>query len=147
MLGTTHTLKRQHGDARLMIEQLLDRSGRAPRAGDAEALALQMAKLVSLLRLHFVQEDCTLYGPLLDSSDPDVARVARDYFEDLHGLADKLDLFAYRWCDAAAIGAGFGRFRHELQMICDALSRRIALEEAYLYPLLERITAEERRAA
>ena len=147
MARTTHILKRQHGAATAMIEQLLDRSGRAPRDGDSEAMALQLTKLVSLLRLHFMQEDCTLYGPLLDSSDTDAARVARDYFEELHGLADTLDLFAYRWCDAAAIAAGIGRFRHELQMLCDALLRRIALEEAYLYPLLERRSAEARRAA
>ena len=144
MHANVRTLRGQHGDATSMIERLTE-GARCYRGGnDAKLLAVQIGKLARLLRLHFAQEDCTLYAPLLASLDREVARVASDYFEDFHGLAERLDLFAIRWCSADAIAGRFGLFREELTAISDALARRIMLEEAYLYPLLE---AEVRKAA
>ena len=137
----TDRLTEQHNAASAMIERLLKLSETCDSHDQAYILALQVAKLASLLRVHFAQEDCTLYATLFDCGDPEVSRIALDYFQDLGGLAEKLEMFAFRWCTADAISRGFDRFRPELVELCAELARRIALENAYLYPLAENVLA------
>jgi hypothetical protein len=139
-LQTDH-LREQHEAGAAMIDRLLKLSETCTDYDQAYCLALQVAKLASLLRVHFAQEDCTLYATLFDCGDPEVSRIALDYLQDLGGLAEKLEMFAFRWCSADAINAGFSRFRPELVELCAQLARRIALENAYLYPLAETVLA------
>ena len=133
----TDVLRDQHQAATAMIERLLKLSESCANHDQAYCLALQVAKLASLLRVHFAQEDCTLYACLFDCGDPEVSRIALDYLQDFGGIAQTLELFAFRWCSPDTIRAGFNSFRPELVELCAQLSRRIALENAYLYPLAE----------
>ena len=139
----TDRLRDQHQSAAGMIERLLKLSEACASHDQAYCLALQVAKLASLLRVHFAQEDCTLYATLFDSGDSEISGIALDYFQELGGLAEKLEMFAFRWCSADTIRAGFNRFRPELSDLCAQLSRRMALENAYLYPLAETVTARK----
>jgi hypothetical protein len=137
----TDRLRDQHQSATAMIERLLKLSETCDSYDQAYCLALQVAKLASLLRVHFAQEDCVLYATLFDCGDPEVSRIALDYFQELGGLAEKLEMFAFRWCSADTIRAGFASFQPDLAELCTQLSRRIALENAYLYPLAESVLA------
>jgi len=142
----TRQLDEQHHAASAIIERLLKLSESCDTPNDAYCLALQVAKLASLLRAHFAEEDCTLYATLFDCGDPEVSRVALDYFQELGGLAEKMEIFSFRWCSATAISRGFDKFRPELVDLCTALARRIDLENAYLYPLAESVLAGRRAA-
>lgn len=137
----TDRLREQHAAATAMIDRLLKLSENCGSYDQAYCLALQVAKLASLLRVHFAQEDCTLYATLFDCGDPEVSRIVLDYFQDLGGIAEKLEMFAFRWCSPDTIRAGFKSFRPELIELCAQLTRRIALENAYLYPLAETVLA------
>jgi hypothetical protein len=139
----TDRLREQHQAASAMIDRLLKQADTCGSEDRAYCLALQVAKMASLLRVHFAQEDCTLYATLFECGDPEVSRIALDYFQELGGLAEKLEMFAFRWCSAAAINTGFDRFRPELVELCGQLSRRIALENAYLYPLADSVLARK----
>ena len=129
-----------------MIDRLVKLSETCDSYDQAYCQALQVAKLASLLRVHFAQEDCTLYATLFDCGDPEVSRIALDYFQDLGGIAERLEMFAFRWCSPDTIRAGFESFRPELVEICAQLSRRIALENAYLYPLAESVLQRKQAA-
>jgi hemerythrin-like domain-containing protein len=144
-LHTDH-LAEQHHAASAIIERLLKQSEACGSLDQAYCLALQVAKLASLLRLHFAEEDCTLYATLFDCGDPEVSRIALDYFQELGGLAEKLEMFAFRWCSANSISRGFDRFRPELVDLSTELARRIELENAYLYPLAESVLAKRMAA-
>ena len=137
----TGRLREQHQSATAMIERLLKLSDTCDSRDQAYCLALQVAKLASLLRVHFAQKDCALYATLFDCGDPEISRLALDYFQDLGGLAEKLEMFAFRWCSADTICAGYRSFCPELVDLCGQLSRRMALEDAYLYPLAENVLA------
>lgn len=129
-----------------MIDRLLNLARNCEGHDQAYCLALQVAKLASLLRTHFAQEDCALYAALFDCGDSEVSRIALDYFQELGGLAERLEMFAFRWCSADTIRAGFQAFRPELTELCGQLQRRIALENAYLYPLAESVLARRMAA-
>ena len=96
------------------------------------------SRLSSLLVAHLKAEDWVLYPPLLESSDPDVARVARNFVDEMGGLAAAYNIFMERW-DALSIQADWTHYQKEARAISQALGNRIVRENRELYPLVERI--------
>lgn len=94
-------------------------------------------RLSSLLIAHLKAEDWVLYPPLLESSDPDIAHTARQFVDEMGGLAATYSIFMERW-DALSIQADWARYQTEAQAISQALGNRIVRENRDLYPLLER---------
>ena len=95
-------------------------------------------RLSSLLIAHLKAEDWVLYPPLLQSDDLQVAGVARQFVDEMGGLAQAFTVFVERW-DALSIEADWPRYQREARGIVDALSSRIVRENRDLYPLLDRI--------
>jgi hypothetical protein len=96
------------------------------------------SRLSSLLVAHLKAEDWVLYPPLLESPDPDVARVARNFVDEMGGLAAAYNIFMERW-DALSIQADWTHYQKEARAISQALGNRIVRENRELYPLVERI--------
>ena len=94
-------------------------------------------KLSSLLIAHLKAEDWVLYPPLLESSDPEIARTARRFVDEMGGLADAYSIFMERW-DALSIQADWTHYQKEARAISVALGNRIIRENRELYPLVER---------
>jgi hypothetical protein len=94
-------------------------------------------RLSSLLIAHLKAEDWVLYPPLLESKDAEVARVARQFVDEMGGLAAAYNIFMERW-DALAIQADWVNYRKEAFAISKALASRIAREDEELLPLVER---------
>ena len=95
-------------------------------------------KLSGLLIAHLKAEDWVLYPPLLSSADPKVAETARDFVDEMGGLAQAFTVYVERW-DALSIESNWPRYQQESRGIIDALTKRIIRENQELYPLLERI--------
>lgn len=95
-------------------------------------------KLSGLLIAHLKAEDWVLYPPLLSSSDPQVAATAKQFIDEMGGLADAYTQFTQRW-DALSIESDWAGYRAAARAIIGALTNRIIRENRELYPLLERI--------
>jgi hemerythrin-like domain-containing protein len=95
------------------------------------------SRLSSLLVAHLKAEDWVLYPPLLESPDPEVARVARNFVDEMGGLAAAYNIFMERW-DALSIQADWTHYQKEARAISQALGNRIVRENRDLYPLVER---------
>lgn len=95
-------------------------------------------RLSSLLIAHLKAEDWVLYPPLLESDDPHIAGTARQFVDEMGGLAQAFTVFVERW-DALSIEADWPRYQQEARGIVAALTTRIARENRELYPLLDRI--------
>lgn len=94
-------------------------------------------RLSSLLISHLKAEDWVLYPPLLESKDPEIARVARNFVDEMGGLAAAYNIFMERW-DALGIQADWATYRKEARDVAQALGNRIARENRELLPLVER---------
>jgi hypothetical protein len=94
-------------------------------------------RLSSLLVAHLKAEDWVLYPPLLESSDPDIARIARNFVDEMGGLAASYSLFMEKW-DALSIEADWTHYRKGARAILEALGNRIVRENRELLPLVER---------
>lgn len=97
-------------------------------------------RLTSLIIAHLKSEDWVLYPPLLASADPEVAEIARQFVEEMGGLAQAFHDFMAAW-DALKIDANWPDYCRECGGILDALQNRLAREDHELLPLLERVSA------
>ena len=114
-------------------QSLLDRDAPPP---SVELFAVR-SRLSGLLIAHLKAEDWVLYPPLLDSPDPEIARVARNFVEEMGGLSAAYSAFMEKW-DALSIQADWGSYRQEAGGVAEALGNRIVRENRELLPLVER---------
>jgi hypothetical protein len=141
-------LRKQHDDALAMADRLMDLIDGHEPGGGAVAILMQLNRLIGLLRIHLAQEDVDLYPGLIASTDPNVARTAKAYVEDMGGLAAELEIFARHWSCSASIDSGMGEFREGVNALMLALAVRIERENLFLYPMAEAEPAgQSRRAA
>ena len=146
-MNATDNLRRQHDAALAMSDRLFDLIDSHDDGRDTNAIALQLNKLVGLLRIHLAQEDVQLYPELIVSPDQDVARLARSYAKEMGGLAIELEIFAQHWSCSASIVGNFEEFREEANALLLKLAVRIERENRYLYPLADAAMALKRKAA
>ena len=95
-------------------------------------------KLSGVLIAHLKAEDWVLYPPLLACNDPEIAATAKQFVEEMGGLAQAYSVFNERW-DALTIDSDWDGYRKAAGGIIDALTNRIIRENRDLYPLLERV--------
>ena len=109
-----------------------------PSAPPVIALFDLRRELMSTLLAHLKLEDWALYPQLIDSREPEVARVGRAFQEEMGGLAPAFLAYANTW-NADSIGADWARYCQETNAILDALMDRLTRENRELLPLLERL--------
>ena len=131
-------LRDQHDAAMCMAERLLGMVDDYRGPADALPIALQVGRLVGLLRVHLAQEDVQLYPKLIASGDREIAKLALAYVAEMGGLANELELFARHWSSSAVIAAGFADFAEAARDLVLQLAFRIERENRHLYPLAER---------
>lgn len=95
-------------------------------------------KLSSVLIAHLKAEDWVLYPPLLSCNDPEVAATAKQFVDEMGGLAQAYMVFNERW-DALSIESDWTGYRKAAGGIIEALTNRIVRENRDLYPLLEKV--------
>lgn len=144
-MGRTATLRRQHDAAVDLVGQIIERSNGSATLDNAYRIGLLLAKLTGLLRIHFAQEDHSLYPSLLAS--PASALTARHFMDEMGDLAATFEAFAKRWTSSTAIAADFAGFRRESGAVFAALADRVRRENEELYPLAEANEPVLRRTA
>jgi hypothetical protein len=95
-------------------------------------------KLSSVLIAHLKAEDWVLYPPLLTCDDPNIAATAKQFVDEMGGLAQAYSVFNERW-DALSIESNWAGYREHAGGIIEALTNRIIRENRDLYPLLEKV--------
>jgi len=130
-------LRSEHAELVKIVKEL-----EALISGDAPPPTLALfdvrRRLSSVLIAHLKAEDWVLYPPLLSSADTKVAETARQFVDEMGGLAQAFTVYVERW-DALSIESDWTRYQRESRGIIEALINRITRENQELYPLLERI--------
>ena len=140
-MTSTHWLRSQHEAAIAMIDRLLSQLNQYKPRDDAFPIALQLAKLTQLMRVHFAQEDYTLYPLLIASSDPDVADAARAFQRESGELWAQFEAFVRHWSTSSAMTLNFDQFKVEGAAICGAIEDRCKRENELLFPLADALSA------
>jgi Hemerythrin HHE cation binding domain. len=105
----------------------------------AEAIHRQLSAMSSAIKLHLAAEDRMLYPALMKAADPAIARIGRQFQEEMGGLAGAYLAFAARWNLGGKIAADPQGFRDDANGVFKALHLRVQRENRELYPLVERL--------
>jgi hypothetical protein len=140
-------LRRQHEAALDMAQRLLELIDGYKAGNPAYPILMQLNRLYGVLRIHLFLEDVELYPALTASPDPEVARTAQVYTEEMGSLALELECFARHWSCSASISGNFAEFRRAAQGLMLALAVRIERENQLLFPLAEAESGPRRDAA
>lgn len=116
------------------LQAMIDRDAPAPSV----ELFNVRRKLSSLLIAHLKAEDWLLYPPLLTCEHAEIRATAKQFVDEMGGLAQAYSLFNERW-DALSIESDWGGYRKAAGAIIEALTNRIIRENRDLYPLLEKV--------
>lgn len=136
-MTNTHLLRSQHRDAVVMIDRLFSQLTNYSGPTDAYGIALQLARLTQLMRVHFAQEDYTLYPALIASADLEIAEAAKAFQRESGELWGQFEAFVRHWSTSTSIAANFDQFRSEGIAICHAIEDRCRRENDLLFPLAE----------
>lgn len=136
----TENLRRQHDSALRIAGEITTEANKLaaePCRRHAVIVTLQLAKLTGLLKIHFAQEDRSLYPSLMASSRSGVAEVARNFVEEMGQIGPLYEAFAAKWSNADRLVTEPGLFKSECASIFGALAGRIERETNELYPLAD----------
>ena len=149
-MPTTH-LQRQHDTALRLAEDILaDARALVAVHGDrgrAQRIALTLSQLTGLLKIHFAQEDGSLYPKLFASRRAETAEVAQRFFQEMGQIGPNYLAFVSRWATVDALLAEPRAFMVESQAMFRKLIERIRRENLILYPLADAELGRTRRAA
>lgn len=144
-MSRTANLRRQHEAAVDLVQEIIDKSARIDTPDEGYRLSVLLAKLTGLLRIHFVQEDRTLYPYMIECSNAAASETAQTFLTEMGGLSDVFDRYSQRWTASGAIFGDPDGFRQQSKLVFDALARRIERENDILYPLADAIAPHEVR--
>ena len=140
-MATIQTLREEHALLMRIVGDLADIIARPTPPSSVELFAVRR-RLNATLIGHLKAEDWILYPMLLASDDPTTAATARQFMDEMGGLAAAFLAYADKW-SASAIESDWAGYCAESHGIIEALTQRITRENRELYPLAER----DKRAA
>lgn len=104
---------------------------------DPTAARRLLARFRGLLLVHAAMENDALYPSLLEHRDANVRARARALFDEVGTIYDGVREHGERWSTPERIQAGAALFVQETVALLKTLGKRMARENAELYPLAD----------
>lgn len=136
----TASLRRQHDAAMALISEIVAATAKLSASPGREQIipiSTALAKLTGLLKIHFAQEDQSLYPSMLRSGQADVAEVARRFIDEMGQIGPIYASFVESWSSNDAIAGDPAGFRAASHTVFSALANRIERENSVLYALAD----------
>lgn len=128
--------KQQHVDILGNIATLrkLTQDGVTRNASDIARLVVAMS---STIKLHLAVEDKVLYPALQNGKDAGMARMGKQFQEEMSVIARTYEGFAHRWNTAHSLQDNEDGFRADANIVLRTLHERMQRENHDFYPRIE----------
>ncbi len=146
-MAFTDRLRQQHDLVTIMTDHLRDLVRRHRPGDNAIEIATQLARLLSVLRIHLAEEDELLYPALIATNDGIAVALAERYRVEMGSLAWDVEKFMRHWSSSAVIAQRFEAFESDLDRMLGALAARIERENFSLYPIADALIPDRRLKA
>lgn len=133
--------KHQHVDILQRVAALRELT-RAGVAANAQAIAEGIIGMSAVIKLHLAVEDQALYPALQRSGDAALARMGRQYQDEMGPLAQAYEAFARRWNTAQRLQGDPEGFRADANDVLRRLHERMQRENREFYPRIEAAETE-----
>ncbi len=136
-MARTTMLRAQIDAAEAMLDRI--HIGIDAYCGDASAfpLSLDLARLASVLRIHFSLGDRFLYPFMIASGQRETTEIARGFQREVSHLGRHFDRFMQRWSTSSAIASDSPQFRCEAEVMFTVIRERFRREKRELLPLAD----------
>ena len=134
----TRNFRRQHEELQRLARELSQYLVPARLSQHATLVRRLLARFLGLLEIHARMEGEALYPRLLRSPADDVREAADALHRQVGKLYADVAVFGRTWLASGAIEADPNGFMRAASESLRALGRRMAREEAELYPMAER---------
>ncbi|MDB5859796.1 MAG: uncharacterized protein JWQ76_3485 [Ramlibacter sp.] len=132
-MSFTDKFRTQHNEILLIAKEMtVQLKGKA----DPAALRKLLSNLAGKLNFHLAMEDQALYPRLMERKDSDAKGLAKQFMDEMGGLGKVFGIYNDKW-QVSAIRNDPAGFASETQAVFAALTKRIARENAELYPLAD----------
>lgn len=132
-MNFTDKFRQQHDEILQMVSEL---NTQLKAKADAQVLRTTLSSLAGKLNFHLAMEDKALY-PRLMKTEGAAQTTARKFIDEMGGLADVFQAYNNKW-QVSAIRTDPAGFASETHKVFVALGKRIARENADLYPLADK---------
>jgi hemerythrin-like domain-containing protein len=136
-MSRTRTFKRQHAELRHLAAEIRDLLRPEDIEKDAREVRTKIARFAGLLRVHNKMESDALYPELLEHHDAHVRETAQKLLSELGPVYAQFDAYEKRWKTVEALQADARRFVLDTLALYETLARRMRIEDASLYTLVE----------
>ena len=131
-MSFTDKFRQQHVEILGIVGELNDK---LKAKADAQVLRSVLSNLAGKLNFHLAMEDKALY-PRIMTKDAKANALATKFMNEMGDLGDAFAAYNNTW-QAAAIRKDPAGFAAETRKVFNALGKRIARENAELYPLAD----------
>lgn len=131
-MSFTDKFRQQHEEILAIVGEL---NQQMKANADAQALRTLLSNLAGKLNFHLAMEDKALY-PRIMKMDAAASTLATRFMEEMGGLGAAFTGYNNRW-QVSAIRSDPAGFAAESRQVFVALGKRIARENAELYPLAD----------
>jgi hypothetical protein len=131
-MSFTDKFRQQHVEILGIVGELNDK---LKAKEDAQVLRSVLSNLAGKLNFHLAMEDKALY-PRIMTKDAKAKAMATKFMDEMGGLGDAFAAYNSKW-QTAAIRKDPAGFADETRKVFAALGKRIARENAELYPLAD----------
>ncbi len=136
-MARTDSFRRQHDDILKTAGELgalLNASALQTNSQPATSLLM---KLAGQLKVHLAMEDNSLYPKMLSSDDEKVKVMAKNFMDEMGGIAVAFTSYVDKWKVHGAIQSDSSGFIKDTNGIFAALTTRVDKENNKLYPLVD----------
>jgi len=135
-MAYTDNFRTQHDDILRVAGEITDKLKKEP---DAAVLRKLLSTLAGKVNFHLAMEDKALYPRLMETKDAGTKTLATRFMTEMGSLGGVFTAYNSKW-QISAIRSDPAGFSKETQAVFSALAKRIARENAELYPLADRST-------
>lgn len=128
--------KHQHNDILRSIATLRALTHAGVEA-NAAAIAQGIVAMSGTIKLHLAVEDQVLYPALQRGDNAELARMGRQYQNEMASIASAYDGFARRWNRAESVRRDTQGFRNEANVVLRQVFERMQRENHDFYPRIE----------
>lgn len=133
-MSFTDKFRQQHEEILGIVGEL---NAKLKEKADAQELRGVLSNLAGKLNFHLALEDKALY-PRIMKADAKANAMATKFMEEMGNLGDSFAAYNNKW-QATAIRKDPEGFAAETRKVFTALGKRIARENAELYPLADKL--------
>ena len=133
-MGFTDKFRQQHDEILGIVGELTQH---IKTKAEAQVMRTSLSSLAGKLNFHLAMEDKALY-PRLMNGDGSAKGVAGRFMQEMGGLGEVFQAYNNRW-QVSAIRKDPEGFAAETHKVFQALGKRIARENAELYPLADKL--------